>query len=156
MWVVTLWHLLKHDQHFIYHLLLHVIAFYVTLNNTCEPVNTLSSSNQPPDVGHSSPAEQTDLRQVMQVSWSQAKSFKQVSSTVNIPLTGGKTNTWGIQRHFPSAVGTVPQLWAWPGDFHLQPGEGRGAVTEQGRVTDLSGEVQVLKQSHTHITLILL
>lgn len=89
----------------------------------------------------------------MQVSWSQAKRLHSVNSKYSINSWQNK-HTRNSLQHFPFAVGTVPHLWAWPGDFHLQPGEGRGAVAEQGRVTDLSGEVQVLKQTHTNITLI--
>lgn len=90
----------------------------------------------------------------MQVSWSQAKRLHSVINSKYSINSRQNKHTRNSLQHFPFAVGTVPHLWAWPGDFHLQPGEGRGAVTEQGRVTDLSGEVQVLKQTHTNITLI--
>lgn len=70
-----------------------------------------------------------------------------ISLGIDQPVTGSihvKTNT-RVESTTAFPLGTGSDLWASPGDLALQPGDGRGAVTEQGGV--IRRKVPVLKQS---------
>ena len=86
--------------------------------------------------------EQIDLRQVMQVSWSQAKRLHSViSSKYSINSWQNKHNTLCLTCGRGQVTSTCSLV--------------KGEALSQERDLDLSGEVQVLKQTHTYIKLLL-